>query len=515
MQWLSGTGFTMGRESPLPRAAAAVGPYLSGLRFTGSDDVWKEGLLLLYSGNNYDRTLLLARLGELPFFWIASLVVFYVGKHYFGELTALFATGIFTSIPPVLAHAGLATTDMANTAFLSALLFSILLWIEAPTWTRIAIVGIFLGLAVLSKFSVIVFLPLCLASAAIIRPKKAPMPTAGPRPSVLTTAKMLGAALAIAGVVIWAGYRFSTGTFVTHGIAIRIPAPELLEGLRDLVTHNRSGHPSYLLGKTSNDGFRLYFPVVFALKSPLALLILVVVGIWTTLRQRPANRIGFIMLAFATGIFLGGITSRITIGLRHILPIYVFLSILAGLGAVRLLHTRQAWAGRTLLGVLLLWLAGSSAYAHPDYLAYFNELAGKHPERIVADSDLDWGQDIKRLSTRLHQLGADHVAFTPQVPVCLDQLGFPPRIPNRPEESEPGWNAVSIMQWKIAKLGGGIESQERLWVDGRTPTERVGSTILLFYDPRPRTSAVLSKPVVKSRGSVVVRPDELCPIPQR
>ena len=45
-------------------------------------------------------------------------------------------------------------------------------------------------------------------------------------------------------------------------------------------------------------------------------------------------------------------------------------------------------------------MIGSLA-AHPDYLAYFNALAGDDPERIVVDSDLDWGQDIKRLGQRL------------------------------------------------------------------------------------------------------------------
>jgi len=55
------------------------------------------------------------------------------------------------------------------------------------------------------------------------------------------------------------------------------------------------------------------------------------------------------------------------------------------------------------LAVLVAWLAGSSLLSHPDYLAYFNEFAGGEPQNILVDSDLDWGQDIKRLSTRLHE----------------------------------------------------------------------------------------------------------------
>ena len=51
--------------------------------------------------------------------------------------------------------------------------------------------------------------------------------------------------------------------------------------------------------------------------------------------------------------------------------------------------------------LLLLWHLAVSVRAHPDYLPYFNELAGEHPERILVDSDLDSGQDLKRLADTL------------------------------------------------------------------------------------------------------------------
>ena len=43
--------------------------------------------------------------------------------------------------------------------------------------------------------------------------------------------------------------------------------------------------------------------------------------------------------------------------------------------------------------MLTLWTA------NPDYLPYFNE-AVAHPERVLVDSDLDWGQDLRRLEQR-------------------------------------------------------------------------------------------------------------------
>ena len=77
--------------------------------------------------------------------------------------------------------------------------------------------------------------------------------------------------------------------------------------------------------------------------------------------------------------------------------------------------------------------------AHPDYLPYFNALAGSNPERIVVDSDLDWGQDLKRLGRRLKELGAPSVAFTPTIYTSFATLGFPPWYPtNRMRRSPVG-----------------------------------------------------------------------------
>src|SRR5262249_16260378 len=141
-------------------------------------------------------------------------------------------------------------------------------------------------------------------------------------------------------------------------------------------------------------------------------------------------------------------------GLRYILPVYIGFAIAAGAGAVRLLHRwrKSQFAGWT-LGLLLLWLIGTSALSHPDYLPYFNALALGQPERILVDSDLDWGQDLKRLAKRLHEAGATEVAFDPFFRVDLAALGFPPVRNMNPVQPSPGWNAVSLTTWKAERFG--------------------------------------------------------------
>src|SRR5438876_1006530 len=76
---------------------------------------------------------------------------------------------------------------------------------------------------------------------------------------------------------------------------------------------------------------------------------------------------------------------------------------------------RPAW-GILISAALLGWLIWTGAAKHPDYLAYFNELAGREPEKVLVDSDLDWGQDFNRLARRLHVLGATEVHFSTLVP---------------------------------------------------------------------------------------------------
>ena len=57
---------------------------------------------------------------------------------------------------------------------------------------------------------------------------------------------------------------------------------------------------------------------------------------------------------------------------------------------------RTPWL-RPLVGALAAWLVAGSLLAHPDYLPWMNAFAGPHPERVVLDSNFDWGQDVVRL----------------------------------------------------------------------------------------------------------------------
>lgn len=485
MEWLDRGTYTLeAQHPPLSRAMAALGPYLAGARSHGRPHMTLEGEAILYSGGNYDLTLALSRAGILPLFWIACAVVWWWARRSFGTLQAVAAVFLFSFLPAVLAHAGLSTTDMALTAFLGAAFVAGWAWLERPTLGRSALFGATAALAVLSKFSTLLFLPVTAAAAlawyvAAVRPPWREVARAAYRRLL-----PLAAAVLVACLVIWAGYRFSFGH--SEYLGFSVPAPELFQGIDEVARHNELGHRSYLLGEISEHGFWYYYLVILAVKTPLAFLGLAIFGTLLCLRKsRAAAR--FVPVAFMAGVLAVGFYSRINIGVRHILPIYLAMAVVAAVAAVHLLELARTRAmARGALAVAIGWLVLTSALSHPDYLPYTNALAGSRPERILADSDLDWGQDMKRLARRLQEAGAQDVTIAPFYRFDFARHGFPPlRERYSPVEPSPGWNAVSITNWKVARMGLYDRYPEaRLWPDlVKNKPERIGRSMLLWYFP--------------------------------
>jgi hypothetical protein len=481
MEWLDkGVYVWEAQHPPLSRVAAALGPYLLGIRSQGTRKTdlishWHEGTRILYYGHHYDRTLAMARLGTLPFFWIACLAVYWWGRRYFSRAVGVISVFLFSFIPPVLAHASLATTDMAFTAFFATAFLAGLVWIEEPTRSHAVWFGIASGLMMLSKFSCLAFFPAA-AVLALVGYCLSERPSFG---ALLQVAKdrapTLALAVAVSIPLIWAGYRFSFGPVSPGGISV--PAPELFRGIQEVRAHMERGHECYLLGEIGRFGFWDFYPVAIAVKTPLGFLGLLAIGLVLAFRKYPLAKRLWLPLAFSLGVLLVGVFSTVNIGVRHVLPVYVGFSLLAAVAVVKLWesgHTKK-WV-LAALSALVLWFAGSSLLSHPDYLAYFNESAGSEPENILVDSDLDWGQDTKRLAQRLHEVGATSVAYNGFDYADLEtEHHFPPVHGMNKVAPVEGWNAIGVTCWK--------ELRVITWPDQIKPQERVGKSMLLWYFP--------------------------------
>jgi len=512
MEWLERGTYTFEPlHPPLARVAVALGPYLFGLRLTGEKDMWVEGNEILLTHDRYVRNLTLARLGVLPFFLLATLLIWYWGRVRYGDAPALVATLLFTTSPVVLAHAGLATTDMALTATLPTALLVFINWLERPSYLRSAILGVAVGLATLSKFSALVFLPAC--GIAVLAWRW--LVERGKKESSATDSFRLDRGLGVAALaivlVVWAGYRFSIGS-VTHADVMShpridrlvgasgtfhnwayaaaefplIPAPAFFRGLDALRKMQADGQKGYLLGQIRLTGWWYFFPIALAVKTTLPFLILIVIGIFYLGKSGwlERNWIAGAPIAAALALLLVCMHSRIDIGVRHILPIFPLLALIAGIGACRLWNRAgPKYVGRAVVAILLAWHLTSSIRAHPDYLAYFNELAGQHPERILIDSDLDWGQDLFRLSAALRQRQIQEVAIAYEGSPELDlhQFGLPSFRILAPHQPTDGWIAISL---KSLKTGGfGFPDDSFWWLESYEPVCLVGRSIRLYYVP--------------------------------
>jgi 4-amino-4-deoxy-L-arabinose transferase-like glycosyltransferase len=537
LEWLEGGSFTAWRDQnashlivspPLARLAVAAGPYLAGLRLVGLRE-------LPYTGPGYATNLALARAGVLPFLALAIVLTWALARRALGDdRLALAAAALFSFCPPVLGHAGLATTDVPFTATALLALLLGLRWLESPTTRGAAALGAALGLAMATKLSAPV-LGLAIVVAAIVkrRTTRASLPL--PRRAL---SLQLFAAAASAMFVLFLAYRcdfgrpraeadpavwrelkeacFSTSAgrqAATTLASTPMPAPALFNGLVALCAQNAPGRStSYLLGRISQDGFRLFFPVALTVKLPLALLALTAAGVLALLRraraaaEEPADARPWRLFAIpwmAATYLATAIASRINIGVRHLLPMVPLIAIVAasGLGALTR-ATRRPRLAAGLAAILAVSAIAVPFLAAPDYLAWFNALAGRHPEDVLLDSDLDWGQDLRRLERALAERHVDRVSLAYFGPADLCRHDLPTGRWLRPHERVEGWIAISEMyrkgvigffyrdgnycdraQWTTEAPP---DPDEYAWLDAYAPVARVGKSILLYDVPKER-----------------------------
>lgn len=482
-EWFAGRYVTDLTHPPLARILGALPLRLQGLPDPQPANMVERGNQLLYHGDRYVKNLARARIGNLVLLILAIVTVAAWARRLFSRAVAIAATAMLTAHPLLLGHAGLLTTDLSVAATLPLALLALDVYLESPTAKRGALLGLAIGLGILSKFSFFVFFPPCAIVLLIVR-----------RPLRMRAMTML-LALAVAFLVGWAGYRFDVrrpanvverGNEILEWAApaplkpiarlmgsIPLPAPALPIGMAQVKLHEKLGHTAYLLGKESRDGWWYYFPVVFFYKSPLPWLMLVAWGA-AVLRR---NRNGLMLVGVAAGILLIAMTASLNIGARHILPIVAPLSIVAGYAAIDIWQrSRDAW-GRTALAAVLGWLFAGVAVQHPDYLAWYNELARPNPSYVAADSNIDWGQDVLRLADAARELHIDqmHGAFMNSTRLGAHGLNVTGLAPH---QQVTGWVAVSENWLRFGEARG-----DYAWLSSYRPVRQVGKTIRLYHIP--------------------------------
>ena len=516
---------------PIVRIFMALGPYLAGARSFGTPppDGVQEGVDILYSGGHYKLYLTLARLGTLPFLALLLYSVWLWGRRSFvspGE--ALLAVLLTASVPPILGHAALATLDVAAAATVLLALYTAQCWLSSARWQDAVFCGLATGVAVGSKFSAVPFLALgfgmqVLTHMVLVR-RQGSAADGGAR-DALPSAEVSGSSAAkhrlrdlaiilvttllplaliygirspgmsVAHKFDWAvafllrehGLSHDAGVLLQH---LWLPqwVQGLLEGIIAIKAHNDAGHLSFLLGQLRATGWWYFYLVALAAKTPIPLLILGPVGMVLLAREgwrdRDAWRLAPLLLFLTVLVFASGF-SHINIGIRHVLVLYPFMA----LGAAHLVVHLWRWVRATAVGPLTVvgsglvvvfvgWQVLTLWTANPDYLPYFNE-AVAHPEQVLVDSDLDWGQDLQRLEERAAAIKIPKLNLAYLGTPDLTRERLPPYVVMKPGQPVTGWIAISALARAHWPNG-------YAWLNAYQPIETIGKTIELYYIPPPR-----------------------------
>lgn len=439
-EYLNARTYSNDRSHP-PLARIAFAFPLRHANVTAADE--REAVGELYeSAGDYMRGVVLSRRGNLLFVVLAIIGIALWAAQLMGRTAAVVAAAIFALLPPVLAHGGLATTDMAGTAGFALAMAACQWWLASPTWTRTLLLAVAVGVGLVTKFSFPLYFGLG-ALTLMVLARRYPL---------------------LKGIVAFFG-----ALAVVMAVYFFTKLPLFFKGFRDLMEHNARGHDAFFLGEVGSTGWWHYFPVLLAIKTPLPALLLALAGGWIALRTRRHRELIIIGLL----ILVSAMTGNLNLGVRHILPLYVPLSMLAAFAVVTLWPSRARWA----VAALGVWLAVDSTLAHPDYLPWANALAGRHPERVALDSNFDWGQDAVRLRDECRRRGIGDLRVALWGTADLRRIGLPPTQPIDPTGGAPGWYAISESIIIPAQVR---NSSAYRWLSDSRDFIRVGKTIRLY-----------------------------------
>jgi hypothetical protein len=335
---------------------------------------------------------------------------------------------------------------------------------------------------------------------------------------------------------LWAANGFDIGTLppelptMSALSGMTMPLAGYVEQVLDIGGRLRVGTPSFLLGQYSDSGWWMYFPVAFLLKTPLATLLLLTWGgaaYGLCLLRRGARCPVLVdsaaLLIPALGFFAIALTTDINLGYRHILPALPFLIVfavtavgrrllaplevtakvdeMAGEGAEKAAAQIRAARRRDLRGIapalaLAAWLGLATLFIYPDFLAFFNLLAGGPDNgwRSLVDSNLDWGQDLDDLAPWMAGHGVDEVWLSYFGEARPEAYGiayqgldsFPPRLmdpaarPFYPADPAPGIYAISATNLQGVHFA---DHDQFAFFRGRAPLDKLGYSIFLYDVP--------------------------------
>ncbi len=412
---------------PVSNAFFRIAPYIGGYE-------------LLYS-NDANQILGRARLAASVFVLLLAILVFLAATEMFGTEAGLLSLLILVFEPSILGNGPLVATDIAVTCCLFAAVYAFYRYVKRPSALRLALAGVAAGFALSVKHSGLLILPMLVLLAAVElfsvrktegrKDNERPGEQQGTSRRILRMAGALIIIAIMAWVILWGFYGFRYRAR-PDGLTMNPPLSNYLQnvhepvergvisgmaqwhvlpqaylyGLADVMIQTQQGRSAYLFGRLYPRGHWFYFPAALVIKCTIGFLcLLVLLPFAGILKRRELRREVVFLLIPAILYFALSLTSKLDIGIRHILPIFPFLIILVAAGAWSLIYRSRIWAG--VVAALIILHVASSVLAFPSYLAYSNEIWGgpQSTYKVLADSNLGWGSGLESAESYIQKHG--------------------------------------------------------------------------------------------------------------
>ncbi len=414
----------------LPLIGADVVPLTppDGIPSEGRTWFWNNGKWFAEAnGDRYHALLVRARLVSVALGAALGVLVYFFARQIAGPragAAGLVAAALTLFHPDVLAHSRLATLDVGLALFFTLSLYAFHRYLKAPGVGRAALAGAALGLALASKFTSLLLIPVILATFGWLASRSGTRARlGGARWSWLGHLALLGS---VALLVLQASYSFQEPTTGRESVSsrseqmkswqqawpdwVRLPLPaQYVRAVDHQLADQERLYQSYLNGKTIRGGRLDYFAILLLAKTPVVgiLLLLACTGLY--LKQRaPGRRDSLLLLTPALLVVAAFSLSSKQLGVRMVLPVIPLLAIwMAAVSPILRAGRRWALAVGVAVGLFIV----SSLSVHPHYLSYFNLVSGGRDGgyRVGLGSNYDWGQDLPALAAWMERRGIDRV----------------------------------------------------------------------------------------------------------
>ncbi|MBI2062596.1 MAG: glycosyltransferase family 39 protein [Candidatus Yanofskybacteria bacterium] len=463
-----------------------------------------------------------------------------------GDKAALIATFLFSFSPTVLAHSRFVTTDVP--ALFGVLLgtYFFIKFLQNQTKINFTLAFVAFGIAQLTKFSLFLLNPLLMVIAIAWGLTHSTGSRQAMHNKIYSVVKtlFLTSAIIVLGylAVVWPVYGLHVmnypvvkqkadttyylnsygNKFIADKVVWASNKPYLRAlahyGTGVLMVTQRSigGNTTYFLGEVKQNAWKKYFPIVYFIKEPLAFWGLVIIALLAIITQvkslnnwTKSHFTEFAMLTWLAIYWYASIRANLNIGVRHLMPTYGFVYILLSGQIMKIIqnakikmrnYSSKSKIFNFKLSLVILnftlfalfgWYLFENLRVYPYYLTYFNQVAGgpKGGYLYVVDSNVDWGQDLKRLAdwvneNRIPKISLDYFGWADAGYYLGDKYIWinAGRYKNAREflADNPvgGYIAVS----KSFFMG----SREKLetsyaWLDAYTPVADIGNSIFVWH----------------------------------